>query len=137
MEWLFGLIPAALSALGGLFGGGQNTSTTTSTPVMDPQVKAATSSLISKAMANFGKPYQQYTGQRVAGPTAARTQLDPLMSSISGNVMGGLNDASGYRGRVRNLLNQGPSRVSVPSMVPGGATVGMTQMPNVPQLPEI
>lgn len=137
MEWLFGLIPAALSALGGLFGGGQNTSTTTSTPVMDPQVKAATSSLISKAMANFGKPYQQYTGQRTAGPTASRQALDPLMSSISSKVMGGLNDSSGYQGRVRNLLNQGPSRVTVPSMVSGGAQVGMAPMPNVPQLPEI
>jgi hypothetical protein len=39
MDW-FSLIPAALGALGGLFGG-NSTSTTTTTPKLDPALKAA------------------------------------------------------------------------------------------------
>jgi hypothetical protein len=118
MDW-FSLIPAALGALGGLFGG-NSTSTTTTTPKLDPALKAAGTDALTRATAILHKPYTPYTGQRVAGPTASRTALDPILAQIGQKVQGGMNDANGYQARISQLMNRGPGAISAPTMVPGG-----------------
>ena len=131
---LFSLIPAALGALGGLFGGNNQTQTT-STPVVDPLVKSSMTNLLNRANANAARPYQAYTGDRTANPTDSRTQLNPLMAQISQKVSGGMGDANGYKARIASLMNGGPARVTVPSMVPGGASVGYQGQGPVPPIP--
>lgn len=128
MNW-FSLIPAALGALGGLFGlGGSQptTSTTSSTTQIDPALKAAGQEALTKAHSIWQQPYQQYTGERVAGPTASRAALDPLMSTIGQQVNAGLSDANGYQTRISSLLGRGPGHITAPTLVPGGATASYT-----------
>lgn len=119
MGWL-DLIPMALSALGGLFGGGNQTTTTT-TPTVDPALTAAQKAGLAKAQEIFGKPFTPYTGQRVASPTASRTAIDPMMAALGGKVTAGLNDSNGYQKRISELLNSGAGKVSAPSMLQGNA----------------
>ncbi len=139
MDWL-SLIPAALGALGGLFGWGKSpdpTTTTTTTPVVDPTLTAAQQAGLAKAQSIFGKPYTPYTGQRVAAPTASRTAVDPMMAALKSKVTAGLNDSNGYQNRISQLLNAGPGRVQVPSMLQGNAstyTPGSAPSP-VPVMP--
>lgn len=125
MDWM--------ALLGSLFG--QSTSTTT--PNIPPEVQAAMTKLFSRGNTAVDKPYTPYTGQRVAGPSQSRTQLDPMMASISQKVMGGMNDANGYQSRIGNLLNRAPNRVTAPSMVPGGAQVQLPQAPMMPPIPGV
>lgn len=136
LDWL-SLIPAGISLLGGLFGGNSNKTTTTTQSQNSPQLEAAAKKIMTEAGKIYSKPYQAYTGQRVAGPTASRTQLNPLMTSIGSKVQGQLSDASGLQARARQLLNAGPQRISVPTMVPGGPSVGMAPSPTVAPLPGV
>lgn len=131
---LLSLIPAALSFLGGMFGGNKTT-TTASTPANSPALEAAAGKLFTEAEKTFTKPYQQYTGDRTANATASRAALDPLMTKITGQVQGGMSDANGYQARIRSLMNSGPARVTVPSMVQGGAQVGYQPLTSPAPLP--
>lgn len=117
MDWL-SLLPFGLSALGGLFGGNSNTSTTSTT--LSPQLKGYATDALTKAHDIWKKPYQAYTGERVAGPTASRTALNPVLTQIGQQVMGRMGDNNGYQRRISQLMNQGAGRVSVPDMVGGG-----------------
>ena len=132
LDWL-SLIPAGISLLGGLFGGG-NKSTTTSGN--SPELNAAAKKIMTEAGKIYSKPYQQYTGQRVAPMTASRTAMNPLMGQINHVVQNQLTDANGMQGRARQLLNMGPQRISVPNMVNGGPTVSAPIPPPVAPLPQ-
>lgn len=134
MDWL-SLIPAGISLLSGLFGG--NKKTTTSTTGNSPQLDAAAKKIMTEAGKVFAKPYKPYTGQRVAPMTASRTALNPLMAQIGGKVQGQLTDANGLQGRARELLNMGPQRVSIPTMVPGGPQASMNPAPTMAPLPQV
>lgn len=116
MDWL-SLIPVALGALGGIFGG-ENTSTTQTK--LDPKLLKLADSALGKAKTIWNQPYKAYGGDRVADPTASRRELTPVMSMIGNKVQGGMNDANGYQARIADLMNAGKSRVNVPSMVAGG-----------------
>lgn len=114
MDW-FSLIPAALSGLGGLFGGGNKSTTkTTLTPQMEKLAKEA----LTKATSIWNKPYTPYTGQRVAGPTQSRQQLTPLMSQMGGMVTNGMNRAGNVQNQVMDIMDRGPVSVSAPTLVP-------------------
>jgi hypothetical protein len=134
LDWL-SLIPAGVSLISGLFGGNEKKSTTTSQN--SPALEAAAKKIMTEAGKIYSKPYQAYTGQRVAPPTASRTALTPLMGQIGDKVQGQLNDASGLQARAKSLLNMGPQRISVPTMVPGGPSVGMNAPTTVPNLPGV
>lgn len=135
MNW-FSLIPTALSALGGIFGG-NNTTKTTSNTDLSPAMKAATGAMMGKANEIWKTPYSAYSGERVAGPDAAtRPQLDAMMGSLGNQVNAGMNDANGYQARIRDLMARGPNRVTAPTMVPGGPQATMTQQPTgMPVMP--
>lgn len=133
MDWL-SLIPAGISLLSGLFGGGNKQTTQTGNSA---QLDAAAKKIMTEAGKVFAKPYKPYTGQRVAPMTASRTALDPLMSQIGGKVQGQLTDANGLQGRARELLNMGPQRISIPTMVPGGPQANMTPAPTMAPLPQV
>ena len=122
MEWL---IPLGASILGGLFGG-QNQSQTSTTQNLSPELQAAVNKIFGEAGKIYEKPYTKYTGQRVAEPTQSRESLTPLLDSIGGAVNDNMTDASGSRARIGELSAPGPSRISVPSMVQGGASVNYT-----------
>lgn len=122
---LWSLVPALLSGAAGLFG--NNTNTTTQTPVVNPQLQQAITQLLGRAGTNFNKPYTPYTGDRTANPTASRAALDPVMAGVGQQAMGGLADANGYRARIRELLNgRSPQRVTAPTLVPGGPSAPRT-----------
>lgn len=108
-------------------------STSTSTPNLPPELKNAMTTLLQKGTTAFNQPFKQYQGQRVAGPTGARSALTPVMESIGSRVMG--NDANGYQDRIRSLLDRGPMRVGVPSMVPGGASASLSSGPGPSPMP--
>lgn len=110
MNW-FSLIPAALGLMGGIFSGGQKTSTTT--PTMSPALKKAADAALAKANAIWKQPYQSYAGERVAGPTASRSQIN--------TVMRGIGPTSAY--------GAGPARVTAPTLVPNGARATLTNSP--------
>jgi hypothetical protein len=141
MDWI-SLIPAALSALGGFFGGGNKTTNSTSTS-LTPQMADLAKTVLTQAKSNFTKPYAAYTGERVAGPTAARTALTPVLQQVGQQTMAGMNDANGYRARISQMMNQGPGRVTAPSLLggpPGGFSrtpLPYTPVPETPQLPPV
>lgn len=116
MDW-FSLIPAGLGLLGGIFGGGNKSTTQTRLP---PETQKLVDQALKKAKGIWGQKYAAYGGDRVADPTASREQLTPLMGSIGNRVQGGMDDASGYRARIADMMNAGRSRVTAPSMVQGG-----------------
>jgi len=128
MDWL-SLIPAGISLLSGLFGGNKT---------KDGNSKAidqATKTILTQAGSIYSKPYQQYTGQRVAAPTASRTAVNPMMTDMTSRITGQMNDSNGLQARAKALLNMGPQRVSVPTMVPGGPQVSMSPPQTVAPLP--
>jgi hypothetical protein len=117
MNW-FSLIPAGLGLLGGILGGGKNTSESQTN--LSPQMKKLSEQALNKAKGIWNQPYKAYGGDRVANPTASRQQLNPMMSMIGNKVQGGMNDSMGYQARIANMMNAGRSRVTAPSMVQGG-----------------
>ena len=132
MNW-FSLIPMALSAMGGIFGGNN---TTTATPKQSPELTAAAKDALTQATTNWHKPYVPYTGERVAGPSAQRPLLDQAMSQLGGQINAGLHDANGYQARIRGMLGQGPARVTAPNLVAGGPQAGYSRAPTpMPTLP--
>jgi len=128
MDWL-SLIPAGISLLSGLFGGNKTKDNNSKA------IDQATKTILTQAGSIYSKPYQQYTGQRVAPSTASRTAVNPMMTQIGNQVTGQMNDASGLQARAKALLNMGPNRVSVPTMVSGGPQVSMNAAPTVAPLP--
>lgn len=112
MDWM--------ALIASLFGQG----TTTTSPKMMPEMEAAIKSMLTGANAAYTRPYKPYTGDRTANPTASRASADQLMATVGQQVNRTATDANGYKARIANLMNGGPARVSVPSMVPGGAQVG-------------
>lgn len=131
MNW-FSLIPTALSALGGIFSkpsDGATTTTTTSTPALSPAMQAAAGAALGKANDIWQKPYQAYTGERVAGPSAQRPKLDSMMSSLGTQINNGMADSNGFQARIAALMGRGPQRVTAPNMVNGGPQGGLTQAP--------
>lgn len=125
MNWL-SLIPAALGLMGGIFSGGQKTETTT--PQMSPQLKALADQALGKAKAIWAQPYQKYTGERVAGPTASRTALNPLMNQMGFLAKQGLGDNAAGEQRLSTMMARGPARVTAPPMVNGGVQAPLTGM---------
>ena len=60
---------------------------------------------IAKAEAEFGKPYQGYTGQRLAGPDAATMQSRQQLEGVAGTGISGL-------GTAQNFATQGMQRAT-------------------------
>lgn len=133
MDW-FSLIPMALSGLGGILGGGKTT--TSSTPTLSPQVQKLADSALDKAKHIWKQPYKAYGGDRTANPTASRAALNPVMDQLGKSAMAGMSGANGYQGRISDLMNRGPARISAPNLVPvGGPAVGMDPMAGVAPVP--
>lgn len=121
MNWL-SLIPAALGALGGIFGS-NNTSNSTSSTTMSPALTAAANGALTKANTIWQQPYTQYPGERVAAPTAARAAVNPLMGQLTQLIQGNMANGNGAQPRISEMLGRGPGRVSAPTLVPQGGPV--------------
>lgn len=127
IDWV-SLIPAGVSLLSGLFGGNSTKNKN------DSSVDKSVSKILTEAGKVYSEPYQSYTGTRVAPSTESRTQLTPLMNQLGTTVTNQLNDTGGLQARAKQLLNIGPQRVSVPTMVSNGPSVSMNASPTVTPL---
>jgi hypothetical protein len=123
---LASLIPAGVSILGGLLGGGSNKSKTESTPTLTPEMDQAVKDIFARIPQIFNKPFPEYPGERVAGPTDSRSMMDPIMSMMQQRMTGRMNQPNPYGARVDQLLNMPPPQVQV------GDLLG--RQPNVAQV---
>lgn len=128
IDWV-SLIPAGVSLLSGMFGNNSSKNKN------DSAIDKATGKILTEAGKVYSRPYQAYTGQRVAGFGSGRNAATPWMQKIGDTIQGQMNDSSGLMARARELMGLGPQRISVPTMVNGGPQVGMNPAPSVTPMP--
>lgn len=91
--------------MGSLFGGGGGDSTTTVVQQIPPEVLAQYRTLIAEANNYASLPYQQYTGDLIAGTTGYQNQAYRNIADTQGR-------GQQYYNAAANYLNQGASPVS-------------------------
>jgi hypothetical protein len=114
MDWLQ-FIPALISGAGAIFGSNEDRTSTSTT--MTPELQAFVKEAIQRGSSIYNKPYPEYQGQRVAGPTAARTTLDQMLPQMQRGVQGAMAQNSGL---IDQVINRAPVRVQIPNLVSGG-----------------
>ena len=93
---------------------------------LSPELEAMAKQIMEKAAGVFSRPFPNYTGQRVAQPTAARQQLSRFMPQIQGSVTNAMNTGQKYTGRIDKMMGMAPSRISVPTLT-GNSVQSTTQ----------
>lgn len=124
---LLSLLPLGLNLLSAFTGGNKttNTSESTSTPSISPQMQQALDAVFAKIPGIIGKQYPKYTGPRLAAPTAARAQAAQALGGVGQLVNNQVTDASGYKAKIDEMLARRPTQITVPNLVPtGGPMVG-------------
>lgn len=116
MDW-GSLIGAGASALGGLLGGGEKETSTTQSTSLSPELKAQIEQIFAKIPQIFNKSYPQYQGQRTAGPTASRTQMDQFIAPMQQQMMQRMTQPNQYQQRINQVLDQTPAQISVPDLL--------------------
>lgn len=116
MDW-GSLIGAGTSLLGGILGGGEKETSTTQSTSLSPELQAQIEQIFAKIPQIFGKEYPQYQGQRTAGPTASRTQMDQFIAPMSQSMMQRMTQPNQYQQRIGQVLDMTPPQISVPDLL--------------------